>query len=115
MEILFRSAVNIASVPKYAVLAAVIFSAALLIQIFICSKTRRILSRLFAIIITGFAITLSYLVFTGILELQNFTPDAAAEFGLNVCTAAFPAATGFILGYIIYAAASLIVNRRMAK
>lgn len=92
--------------------AVVLFSVALLFQIFICSKTKRILSRLFAIIISGFAIAAAQLIFSGTLELQGYTLEAAADMAVAISFAALPVIGGLVIGYIVYIAAALIILRK---
>ena len=112
MEMLTHTMTNIFTMPSTVAMAIVLLSAALLLQIFVCYKTRRILSRLFAIIISCFAIAVSSLVFSGTLELEGYTPEISASIGVMVSSAALPILIGLVLGYIIYIAAALVLSKK---
>ena len=112
MEMLTHTMTNIFAMPSAVTTALVLFSAALLLQIFVCYKTRRILSRLFAIIISGFAIAVSSLVFSGTLELEDYAPEISSGISVMVSSAALPILIGLVLGYIIYIAATIVLSKK---
>ena len=115
MEMLTHTMINIFDQPSAAAAALVLFSAALLLQIFVCYKTRRILSRLFAIIISCSAIAVSSLVFSGALELEGYIPEISSGIGVTVLSAALPILIGLVLGYIIYIAAALVLSQKLTN